>query len=70
MLYPPCLNCSSFTPGMSACYVVNECENCALRPALLPCLCRTVDCIVVQVCWRKLVGTEDSSKHLEESTED
>ena len=26
--------------------------------------------VVVKVCWRKLAGTEDPSKHLEESTED
>ena len=44
--------------------------NCALRPAFLPRLCRPVDRIVVQVCWRKLACPEDSSKHLEDSTED
>ena len=44
--------------------------NCVLRPTFLPRLCRLVDRIVVQVCWRNLAGTEDSSRHPKESVED
>ena len=71
MLYPPGVHCRSFTPELSLPVVdCCACETVCCILALPPRLCDLGDYLSVKVCKRKLAGTEDSSRHPSESTED
>ena len=60
-----------FTPRLFLLVKCCACENQECRVlCLLPRLCCLGALLSVKVCWRKPTGTEDSSRHPEESTED